>query len=118
MSTLRERFIEHAQTAPSVTVTPAFLGEPIEIATLTLAQRRDLLANSIGDDDEQDSALLQAQTIIATARDPETKDPVFTAGDRDMLLALPAIHLDELSAIALQRNGLLMIAAQAEAEKN
>jgi hypothetical protein len=115
--TLRERFIAKANAPRVESVTPAFLGEPVDVCTLTLAERRDLL-NSSQVDGEQDSALLQARTIIATVCDPETKAPVFTAADQDMLLGLPAVHLDELSAVGLKLNGLLLIAAKAEAEKN
>lgn len=115
--TLRERFLAKAKEAPSVVITPAWFGEPIGIRRLTLAARRDLLSNAMVDG-EQDSALLQVHSIIACAENPETHELLFTPGDRDMLLELQAVQLDEISGQALKHNGLLIVAAQAEAEKN
>jgi hypothetical protein len=116
MSTLRERYFEKAKPKTEL-VTPEFLGEPVEIRSLSLEERRDLLKHS-RIDGETDMARLQAMLIIATSRDPETKESLFGAADLDTILALPATSLDELGAKALVLNGLQLVLAEAQAEKN
>lgn len=116
MDTLRERYLAKARPKAE-TITPAFLGEPVDVVTLGLSERRQLL-EAAAVDGEQDQARLQALLVIATVRDPATQEKVFSAADLDTLLALPAIHLDEVAATAMILNGLAFAVAQAGAEKN
>lgn len=108
MQTLRERVFAQRQ-GKRVRVSPAFLeGAEIELCEMTVGERRDLIERSSAEDGTRDAAQFEALVVIACARDPETKKPVFTLGDRDTLVDLPASVLDALAEPALRMNGLLL----------
>jgi hypothetical protein len=109
---LRDQLLA-SREAKTVTITPSFLSPngdgkvpTVELIMLTVAARRDLLKSVKNDAGEDDPAALQAAIAIATARDPKTKQMLFTAADRDALTQWPALELDELTKPAMTLNGL------------
>jgi hypothetical protein len=120
MSDLRQQFLNNPKPKKEL-FRPDFLDREIEIRSISLAERRDLVKNSRvqGDDgeEEQDDALFGANLMIATVFDPTSNARLFTVGDRDALTALDAAAMDPITEKALRINGLLAVSVT-DAEKN
>lgn len=109
---LREAIFAQRGKAPTKKIYPSYLdGREIEVKVMTVGERRDLLDNTERGEGERDSAEFIALLVIACAIDPETKEPIFTIGDRDTLIDLPSTVVDEIAGPALLINGLLMSSA-------
>lgn len=108
---LRERILAQSKRK-TVTVSPEFLQgsetETIELVEMTVGERSALVSATYEDGQLRDSAEYEAMVVIACARDPKTQANVFTTGDRDTLMSLPASVLDAIAAPALRINGLMI----------
>lgn len=105
---LREQILARRDVRGEI-VTPSFLnGQTVEVCVLTVGERRDLFAQATGEDGAQDPAVFEALTVIHCVCIPGTRKRLFTQGDKDTLIELPAPELDELAEPALRVNGLLI----------
>lgn len=115
MSTLRSTLLGSAKVRTEIVT----LVEPpvsIEVRGATAGVRGRLLNGARLDDGTLDYERYYAQLVVETTYDPETHEPLFTAGDLDAVNALPVHVVTRLAEAAESLSGL---GAAAEAlEKN
>lgn len=92
-------------------------GVTVKVRAMDGAARATFIAQSAGPDGRIDPVKGYPSLLIATLRDPETDEPVFTAPDRDALMAKNGAVIDRVADVALRLCGLLPGAAE-DAAKN
>lgn len=112
-SPLRSRLLSITAKERTVTIE----GDTILIRALSLGDRTALVAKCSDDAGEVQSIKLVPAVLVATCLDPETREPIFTAGDLDAINGLPASAVDPLWKAAAELNGLAA-ATEETAAKN
>ena len=110
--TLRETILQADDIEEAVIEVPEWDDVKITLRSLTGKERVQLYEGVTG----KQKVFMYADILIATARDPETTDPVFDPADREALAEKSGIVLDRLAAEVLGLSGLDSDEAEAEVE--
>lgn len=102
----RREKILNAQDIKSEVITVAEWGVDVEVRGLTLDQRAKVIEGARNEDGTQNDTKVHVPLVIATAHDPETKQPIFTAADRDALGSKSAQAVDQVASVALRLSGM------------
>lgn len=78
----------------------------VEIHSLSLGERNEMLANSRTEDGEADITKFYPEMILRTTFDPETGEAVFAADDIAFINSLPADTMDKLAKTAMRLSGM------------
>ena len=78
----------------------------LEIRGMSGAARGQLMAGAYDEEGKVDYAVFYPMLIIATVCDPETHEPVFTAGDVEFLNGKSAEALEQVATVAMRLSGL------------
>lgn len=80
----------------------------IEIRSLSLFERNDMLNKAKGDDGKADAdiSVIYPELIMRTAFDPATGEKVFAEDDAAFINSLPANLMDKLAIPAMQLSGM------------
>lgn len=89
----------------------------VEMRTPTVRTRGELIAEYMGDDAEIDYVRMYPALLVATAHDPETGDPLFTAADIDALAEKSAAAVERLGEVAVKMSGMEDAAKRIDAGK-
>jgi hypothetical protein len=103
LSSLRDRIAAAGLRHETITI-PEW-DVTIEVRSISVRQRADLLKHATRDD-EIDMGVFSPLLVIASVYDPETGEPAFTADDVDLLMSQPAGLIDRLVKVAMQTSGL------------
>lgn len=88
------------------TVTIEEWGVDLEIKSLTGKVRAKLMNETMNDEGKMDIEKLYPELIIACTFDPETREPVFEAADRDTLNTKNSGALEKIAKVAMRLSGL------------
>lgn len=88
-------------------------GMDVLVRSMSGSDRAQFMQRSM----EKKLGVLEVETVIACTFDPETGAALFTAADRDTLLATEGAALGRIADVAVRLSGLTETAASA-AEKN
>ncbi len=115
---LREKIL-NAKDFRSETFTSERWDITAEVRSITQGERIQLLKDTKDEAGEMDNAKFGPAIIIATFRDPESGDLIFSKTDRDALLEKDLDSFDEALSVALRVCGFAKNdKEQAAAEKN
>lgn len=106
MSEVRKAFLNAKLSSETISVPLDGKDVKVEMREKTVKQQFDLLDKARTKDGEIDDELLTIESIIATAFDPDTGEPVFEAADRDAIKGLPARAFNVLMKAANDAAGL------------
>lgn len=106
MSDVRKAFLNAKLSSETISVPLDGKDVKVEMREKTVQQQFDLLDKARRKDGEIDDELLTIESIIATAFDPDSGEPVFEAADRDAIKQLPARAFNVLMKAANDAAGL------------
>ena len=112
--TLRETILEADDIDEAVIEIPEWGDVKIMLRGMTGAERVKLYDSVTG----KGKVFMYADILIATARDPESGEPVFDPADREALAEKSGIVLDRLASEVLGLSGLDADEAEAEVESD
>lgn len=110
--TLRETILQADDIEEAVIEVPEWDDVKITLRSLTGKERVQLYEGVTG----KQKVFMYADILIATARDPETGEPVFDPADREALAEKSGNVLDRLASEVLGLSGLDSDEAEAEVE--
>ena len=102
---IRDRIFK-SKLGSEIVVIPEWDNVKIEVRARTVDQQYALIDKVRKPNGDLDNKLLAVETILATAYDPDTGEPVFDPADRDELRKLNAAGFNRLLAAANRAAGL------------
>lgn len=114
---IRERIAAHAPyTAELVQIEEWDL--EIEVRSLSLGERNEMLAKAAENDGEADMATLYPEIVCRCSYDPETGDKVFAPDDIAFVNSYPGHIIDKIAIPAMKLSGMGEGAVDEEAKKS
>lgn len=92
----------------------------IELRSLSLGERNDMLNKSRGEDGQADAdiSVIYPEMLIRTCFDPETGEKVFAEDDAAFINSLPASIMDKLAIPSMKLSGMADTAKEDAAKKS
>lgn len=104
MSNIRDLIMSAKDTHTETVEIPEW-GVTVEIRSMSGASRAALMQEAVNSGGQIDMGRVYPDLIIQTCFDPETGEPVFEAGDRDLIMSKNGALLDRLAEVATRLSG-------------
>jgi len=101
---LRDKILEASDIATEMVEVPEW-DVTIEMRGMSGADRARIF-EAVSDNGDVKASLLFAETVIATAYDPETGAPIFDSNDVTALMQKSAQAIDRLAKVGLRLSGM------------
>lgn len=113
MSNLREQILAMDDIPEEVVTVPEWNDAQVLVRGLDGNGRAQWLEGAFDENGKSDFRRIMPELIIATAHDPETREPIFEPADRDALNTKSASATERIGKAAMRLSGL---GDEAEAE--
>lgn len=102
---LRDKILESTDIASEMVEVPEW-GVTVEVRGMSGADRAQIFEAIAGEGGDVKASALYAETVIATAYDPDTGAAIFEPGDMTALLQKSAQAIDRLAKVGLRLSGM------------